>query len=87
MGKFQILSEKMGQAQRLKDSLLGLGMDLPQDERDANDMTKTGKFCPKDGTELEKVSNEDRHTCHWCGGIFKINEKGEVYDTWFEGFE
>lgn len=66
---------------------MGMGVDLPEDERYANDMTKTGKFCPSDSNELEKVSNEDRYTCHWCGGIFKIDEKGKIYDTWFEGFK
>ena len=77
----------MGQTKPEEEPLLGVGMDVPQDERDANDMTRTGKFCPKDGQELERVSAEDRHTCHWCGGIFKIDEKGQIYETWFEGFE
>ena len=77
----------MGQSKLKNLSLSVIYMDLPEDERYANDMTRTGRFCPNDGEELEKVSNEDRHTCHWCGGIFKINEKGEVYEKWFEGFE
>ena len=61
-------------------------MGLSEDEKLQNDLTKTGLYCPKDGNELEQVSAEDRHTCHWCGGIFKIDEKGKVYDTWFDGF-
>lgn len=62
-------------------------MGLSEDEKLKNDMTRTGKFCPNDNYELEKVSNEDRHTCHWCGGIFIINEKGETKEVWFKGFE
>ena len=56
-------------------------------DKEANDMTKTGKFCPNDQNELEKVSGEDRHTCHWCGGIFIIDEKGEIKEVWFDGFK
>jgi len=62
-------------------------MDVPQDERFANDMTKTGRYCPKDNNELEIVSASDMHVCHWCGGQFRIDEKGEVKEVQFEGFE
>lgn len=61
-------------------------MDLPESEKLKNDMTRTGQFCPNDKHELEKVSNEDRYTCHWCGGIFII-EKDTIKEAWFEGFE
>lgn len=47
-------------------------------------MTASGQFCPNDQNELEKVSGEDRHTCHWCGGIFIIKD-GKVEEVWFEG--
>lgn len=68
-------------------ALLDICMDLPQDEKFKNDMTNSGKFCPNDNHELEKVSNEERHTCHWCGGIFIIDEKGTIKEVWFKGFE
>lgn len=61
-------------------------MGLSQDERFENDMTKTGKFCPSDSHELEKVTGENRYTCHFCGGIFQLDEKGQVCEGWFEGF-
>lgn len=77
----------MDPAKLPKEPLLGMGMDLPQDERDANDMTKTGKFCPKDGEELEKVSEENRYTCHYCGGIFQLGKEGGIEAGWFDGFE
>lgn len=51
-----------------------------------NDKTKTGVHCPKDGTEMESVSASDRYTCHWCGGIYRV-QNGEVIEAWFEGFE
>ena len=60
-------------------------MDYSKSEE--NDKTKTGRFCPKDGVEMEAVSESDRYTCHWCGGIFRLNEKGDIEETWFEGFE
>lgn len=73
---------------RLDDiRLSGVGLGLPQDERFRNDMTKTGRFCPKDGREMELVSNSTMHVCHWCGGQFKIDEKGEITEVQFEGFE
>ena len=64
-----------------------MGMDLPQDERIQNDMTDTGKFCPSDKYELEQITGENRYTCHVCGGVFKLDEKGEVKVDWFEGFK
>ena len=62
-------------------------MDLPEDKRAANDMTRSGQFCPNDGEELERVSGEERHTCHFCGGIWLIDEKGKIKEVWFKGFE
>lgn len=62
-------------------------MGLSEDERVANDMTKTGRFCPSDQYELEQVTGENRYTCHMCGGVFKVNEEGKVQVDWFEGFE
>ena len=61
-------------------------MGLSEDERLANDLTRTNQFCPKDGSELERVSQENRYTCHYCGGIFQLGEKG-IEAGWFEGFE
>lgn len=58
-------------------------MGLSEDEKLANDMTKTGKFCPKDGNEMEKVSAHNRYTCHWCGGI--LEEEDGKTSVWFEG--
>ena len=65
--------------------LQGVHLGLSEDERLANDMMKTGRFCPNDNEELEKVSAEDRYTCHWCGGIFRINEEGQIIEVWFKG--
>lgn len=49
-------------------------------------MTKTGRFCPKDPEwELEIVSASDMHVCHYCGGQFRINEKGQITEVQFEG--
>ena len=77
----------MGQTKFQTLNLLDIYMGLSEDERLANDLTKSGKFCPTCKQELEKVSGEPRHTCHWCGGIFLINEEGKVEEVWFEGFE
>ncbi len=61
-------------------------MDIPEDERFKNDMTRTGRFCPKDPEwELEIVSASDMHVCHYCGGQFRINEKGKITEVQFEG--
>ena len=76
----------MGQAKLQTIPLLGLGVDLPETERFENDMTRSGCFCPKDGNELEKVSQENRYTCHYCGGIYELDEEGKVKEGWFEGF-
>jgi transposase-like protein len=62
-------------------------MALSEDEKYENDMTRTGKYCPTCDKELEKVSEEDRYTCHWCGGVFIIALDGTLEETWFEGFE
>jgi hypothetical protein len=67
--------------------LSGIYMDLSQDKRFENDMTKSGVFCPKDNNELEKVSSSDMHVCHWCGGQWRVDEKGEITEVQFEGFE
>ena len=60
-------------------------MDLSQDEKFKNDMTRTGRFCPKDKSELEVVSGSDMHVCHWCGGQWRFDEKGNITDIQFEG--
>ena len=62
-------------------------MGLSEDEKLANDMTKTGHFCPTDNYELEQVTGENRYTCHMCGGVFCVNKEGKVEVDWFEGFE
>ena len=62
-------------------------MGLSDNERSANDMCRTGKFCPTDDYELEQVTGENRYTCHVCGGIFELDEEGKVKVGWFEGFE
>ena len=59
-------------------------MDLS--DKEANDKTKTGVFCPKDKEEMESVSDSDRFTCHWCGGIYRVVD-GKIEEVWFEGFE
>ena len=66
---------------------MGLGMGLSESEKFENDMTKTGRFCPKDNWEMEIVSASDMHVCHWCGGQFRINEKGQIEEVQFDGFE
>lgn len=53
-------------------------------------MTATGKFCPsptcKDmKNEMEKVSSEERYTCHYCGGVVEYDEKGNIQEVWFTG--
>lgn len=60
-------------------------MGLSEDEKLANDMTKTGRHCPKDGNELEIVSASDMHVCHWCGGQFRINDDNQIIEVQFEG--
>lgn len=66
--------------------LSGLYMDLHENERMANDMTKTGQFCRNDHTELELVSSTDMHVCPHCGGQWRISD-GKVTEIQFEGFE
>lgn len=61
-------------------------MDISENEKHANDMTKTGHFCPKDGHEMEVVSASDMHVCHWCGGQWRVDEKGNCIEVQFEGF-
>lgn len=62
-----------------------MGMGLSEDEKLENDMTKTGHFCPSDQYELEQVTGENRYTCHFCGGVFTV-EEGKIKADWFEGF-
>ena len=62
-------------------------MDLSEAERNANNMMRTGKFCPSCQFELEQITGEERYTCHMCGGVFGTNEKGEIQVDWFKGFE
>ena len=87
MEQFYKVSATLGQTQSHKTPILGVRMDIPEDERFANDMTKTGIHCPKDGNEMERVSASDMHVCHWCGGQWRIDEKGQVKEVQFEGFE
>lgn len=84
MAELHTLSTQMD-APKLKNLYLsGIHMDLSKDEKLKNDLTKSGVFCKKDGHEMEKVSNELRYTCHWCGGIIEHDKEGkETY--WFEG--
>ena len=86
MGQLPLLSEEMGQTWIQTLNILGIRVGLSEDERLANDMTQTGKFCPSCKKELEKVSGEARYTCHWCGGIFILGVDGNVEEVWFEGF-
>ena len=73
---------------RIEDiRLSGIYMDISKNERTQNDMTRTGKFCPNDNHEMELVSDSQMHVCHWCGGQFKIDEKGQITEVQFEGFE
>ena len=65
-------------------------MGLSEDEKLSNDMTKTGRFCPSPTcknlkNEMEKVSSEERYTCHYCGGTVEYDEKGEIKEVWFTG--
>lgn len=80
----------MGQTSLHNIYLSGIHLDLSKDERLANDMTATGKFCPsptcKDmKNEMEKVSSEERYTCHYCGGVVEYDEKGNIQEVWFTG--
>ena len=51
---------------------------------ESNDMTKSGEFCPNDGHEMEKVSANNRFTCHWCGGILEYEDDGKK-KVWYKG--
>lgn len=55
-------------------------------DKEANNMCNTGKYCPSCEKELEKVSGEERYTCHWCGGTFILGVDGQVEEVWFDGF-
>ena len=75
----------MGEARPFDIYLSGIHMDLPQDKRFANDMTKTGVICPNDSHEMEKVSGSDMHVCPYCGGQWRVDEKGQIGEVQFEG--
>ena len=82
----------MGQAKLQTTSLLGIHMGLFEDEKLANDLTKSGVYCPSETCtglkhEMERVSSELRFTCHWCGGVVEYDEKGNITESWFEGFK
>lgn len=67
-------------------------MDISKDERLANDMTNTGVICPssecKDRNhQMEQVTGFLRYTCHWCGGVIEYDDKGNITESWFEGFK
>lgn len=67
-------------------------MDIPKDERAENDMTRTGVICPSKtcgglNHEMEQVTGETRYTCHWCGGVVEYDQKGNITESWFEGFK
>lgn len=85
MEKLPHLPKKMGEIESSNLYLSGIHMDIPQDERLKNDLTKSGVFCKKDGHEMEKVSAHLRYTCHWCGGIVEHDKEGKEVE-WFEGF-
>jgi hypothetical protein len=60
-------------------------MDISDSEKLKNDMMRSGKFCLNDNTELEKVSEENRFVCHFCGGVFELDNTGNVVNGWFGG--
>ena len=68
---------------KLEDILLsGVCVDIPKDERNANDMMETGVWCinakvrPECNIQMERVSGEERYTCHYCGAVIEIHFKG-----------
>ena len=65
--------------------LSGVGMGLSDPEKLQNDMTHTGVMCPNDSHEMERVSGSDMHVCHWCGGQWRVDEKGQIGEAQFEG--
>ena len=57
-------------------------MDIFESQRSANDMTKSGQFCPNDNKEMERVSGEWTYTCHYCGRVeIRIQRNGKVIQT------
>ena len=58
-------------------------------ERGANDMTKTGQYCPRCPDEqMEVVSSEATYTCHNCGRVeIRVIREGKItfQRTEFEG--
>ena len=63
-------------------------MDILQAKRDENNMMKTETHCINDGQEMERVSQSDRYTCHYCGSVWEINRaEGKVtkVEVIFEG--
>ena len=63
-------------------------MDILQTKRDENDMMKTETHCINDGQEMERISDSNRYTCHYCGSVWEIDrEKGKVskVEVIFEG--
>ena len=67
-------------------------MDLPEAERDANNMMASGVYCPSNECkskkhEMEQVTGFLRYTCHWCGGVVEYDNNGNIVEAWFEGFE
>ena len=48
-----------------------MGVVVPNPETNWVDMTKSGKHCWNDGEELERVSEEERYTCHMCGAVYE----------------
>ena len=67
-------------------------MDIPEDERDANNMMNTGVICPSNECsgkdhQMEQVTGFLRYTCHWCGGVVEYDKEGNITESWFEGFK
>ena len=68
-------------------------MAIPENKATENDMTESGRFCFADGNQLEKVTGEERYSCHYCGGTYtyeeykNAKEDGRVADIgiWFKG--
>ena len=57
-------------------------MGVSESEKSANDMTRTGQFCPNDNHEMERVSGESTYTCHMCGRVdIRIIKNGKVIQT------
>ena len=70
-------------------------MDVFGYEKHDVDMTKSGRYCFGDGYQLEKVTGEERYTCHMCGATYtyekydKTTGDGQTgsIGIWFQGID